>query len=907
MIRRVNLTAKSRSGHKTIESLLQLLAVVELFNLGGIILGSGSNPDPKDLKMRLCFEISGIDPLVSEEQAEQVLHKIGEGLKEFDTTLTLEYLITSDNSINTDLQSRIDNPQEPESLYLDLGTQAIIKNLGATNKRKNVRILAFVTINPKTSEEEAGFLDKAINYFISPLNGLWTNRVIDTDKERERKLKIQLKKFHRAGVRYQQLLKQMSLNPRPLKALEIWEVLSRKFNTNCPLPSFLVLDEQGLREEKVQTTSYPKPTTQAPGDELHPVSLLAPNIKAGRSGLWVNDEYICILVLEGKPAGFFGDKDQLFYFSKIFNREEITGVEIITELTPISSKAVVAAQQFVTRKHILHQKTAGKHSTIDAKAELGAIESVATQQDLLRGKKPYRGGVVVVIRGKHPETVEETAYLIQNLLPPPARFVREREYATRLWLQSTGLTTQKLLAKPFERRSIYLSNEVAGVCCLAKTPEIHKSGVELISNYTNTPSYLNPLYSGHMAVFGSTGSGKSVLDTAIMKYYLSQSIPVKTIDLPNRNGIGTYTDFTLFHGGVNVDITTSCNNLFELPNLAQITEPSEQKRRLITFKKEINRILLLLILGSDYELNQLNRTVTALIPRISRAFWNNSLIQKRIKQAQDEGLGSAEWSNYPVLSDWLDFCDTSKLKLGFKYPELEQALDFIRLQISSWIDSPIGDCINQPSSFDTDNPFTTFSLTNLEDEEEAEVWAALIFNAISRQAAKCLYCLIHIDEASVFLKYPSFARLLSRKFATSRKSGELIMITTQDVDSIVDTGVYGQMILQNLRTKLIGKTQKSATKSFVKHLGIPPDLIKQNETFENDFASGCSNWLLDCDGTYIQGKYYPSYPLLALTANNPNEVAARNKFKSQHPNKFEWLTKFWRYYRKKMQNNNFNN
>lgn len=905
LIRYINPTTKSRSsnrlgGVKSIESQLELLSLCQTYELTGALLGKGINPDPSSLSIRFIFELSGIDPLISTEKASQQLHAIHEGLKEIDTTVTIVYSITSNSKINPGLERTITSPLKSESLYMDLGERARIRELAKENKRKRVRILFVVTILPKNQEKEQTWLDKLLNYTFESFKIFWTTRISDSPKEQQQKLRIQLKYFYKRAKRYQQLLKRMGLNPRFLEVEEVWNILCSKCNTSCQLSKYLVLDKTGLREVWCKDIDYTKPTTSIPGDEMHPVSLLAPGITSGRNGLWVNNHYICILVMEGKPAGFFGDKDQLLYLSRIFNREEIVDVEVVTQITPISATALNAAQQFATRKHLANQQVATKHNTIDAAADIKAREAVATQQDILKGQKPYRVGVAVVISGKTPEVVEERAYLIQTLLPPPARFIREKEYATRLWLQTTGLTTQRLLAKPFERRSIYLSSEVAGVSCLVNPPLIHQSGIELIAANSGAPIFLDILKSGHFGVFGTTGSGKSSLVASISRLCQSLAIPEIKIDLPNQNGVGTFTDYTTFQGGISIDISTNCNNLLELPKSTKYS-----KRHTSSLQKEINRILSLLILGSNYEANQLNRTVTALIPRISQAFWRDAGIQTRIKEAQQAGLGSKEWNNYPVLSDWLNFCDTSKLSLGFKHQNIEEALNFIRIQIGYWLASPVGDCINNPSSFDTENTLTTFSLSNLEDEEEAEIWAAVIFNAISRQSTKYSYCLIHIDEASVFLKFPSFARLLSRRIATSRKGGEIIMVTTQDVDSIVETGVYGAMILQNLQTKLIGKTQKSARSSFSQYLGVPEDLIKENETFTTDLSSGCSNWLLDYGGTYIQCKYYPSYPLLALVANNPNEVEARNKFKKQYPGKFEWLTHFWRYYRERMKDGGF--
>ena len=105
---------------------------------------------------------------------------------------------------------------------------------------------------------------------------------------------------------------------------------------------------------------------------------------------------------------------------------------------------------------------------------------------------------------------------------------------------------------------------------IVKTATGDKSGFELIASEGGTPVYLD-IYNNHknLAVFGTTRAGKSVLVAGLLTRALAQNIPVVALDYPKPDGTSTFTDYTHFLGddGAYFDISTSANNLFELPDL----------------------------------------------------------------------------------------------------------------------------------------------------------------------------------------------------------------------------------------------------------------------------------------------------------------------------------------------------
>ena len=74
------------------------------------------------------------------------------------------------------------------------------------------------------------------------------------------------------------------------------------------------------------------------------------------------------------------------------------------------------------------------------------------------------------------------------------------------------------------------------------------------------------------------------------------------------------------------------------------------------------------------------------------------------------------------------------------------------------------------------------------------------------------------------------------------------------------------------------------------HLSI----IEKNASanFFPNSTEGYSQWLLETQGTYTPCRYYPSWQLLAVLANNPEEQKARREILEQSSNLLVGLTKF---------------
>jgi Helicase HerA, central domain len=720
-------------------------------------------------------------------------------------------------------------------------------------------------------------------------------------------------------MRIFQNLKQMGLKPTLQTPEALWHSLCVRFGNRSRLkiPHLLILDQNGLREELAEKINFgskkhPKHTRTVQsvmGDQIHATSRLLYSGVPYADRKWVclpvakgKTKYVGVLVLEEKPEGFLGDKGQLLHLWDIFSREGIYDIEAITEITPADTSLVRAALQLHTRNNISKQEQAQDKGTVEVSAQLNGEASIEAQARLYKGDVPLYTSVVVLVYRDSPEKLSDACRYISGLFPQPAKLGRETEYAWFVWLQTLGLRKEPLLSTPYFRRLLFFASELSGLCNPVKVAQGDKQGFELLAQDGGAPVFIDFSRHKNVLVLGTTGSGKSVLIASILALCIALGMPCIIVDIPNADGIGTYYDFTLFYNGFYFDISKESNNLVQPPNLSHITNEEERKGRLEDHRNDLILIVNRLVLGSNSLDGFLVETIESLIPLGIKSFYEDEAIKSRFENARKGGLGSQEWGNTPTLRDLIDFYSPTYINLGYKDENQEKALNHIRLRLNYWLASAIGKAIGKPSTFDLESskcPIITFALTNLNSEKEAEIFALSAYLAAKRQTLSASNSVFFIDEASVLLRYLSLSLTIGRLCATARKSGCRILLAGQDLQSIAESAA-GTQIIENMACRLIGRTVPGAARKYQEYLQIPEEIITQNESFESN-NEGYTRWLMDYNNTYIHCRYYPSYPMLALTANNREEQAIREQFQAQYPNKFQWLTEFYRYYKQYLQ------
>lgn len=918
--KKVRVNSNTSQHVNPIEDWLHLLTLCRIQPKGAppvacyILCNEAKGADLSNLNVKFPFVVEGINPCIaSQQELSAVITHLETLFKDIDTSFIFrwrsfcDYADTSSCSVN----ERLHNPVSVECCYLDHATIARTKELVKDKQRKKVSLSVEVILKPHLdTTTHRDWFDR----WIDSLKAFWHRRIENKGRQiDEQQLISILKQAYNAAQRYHQALTEAGLKPKFQSETELWQELRRRVGgdtTNLP-SSVLVLDSTGLHEQFLSpdtTNQYPKLSSSLIDHWSSSTKLVQRGVPfADRKWVCIptsngKHKYVGLLVLEDKCAGFLGDEGQLLYWWNILSRDNIYNVELVTELSPANSNLVRLHQQFLTRNSISRDEQAQVKGTVEVGAQLNLENSIEAQRQLYTGDVPLYASVVVLVYRDSPQELDEVCRYLSGLVKQPANLIRETNYAWLIWLQTTGLRKEALLGTPYFRRLMFFASEVLGVCNLVQVPRADTQGIELLANESSLPVHIDLSVPKNFLVLGTTGSGKSILVASMIAECLALGMSFVIIDLPNADGSGTFGDLTHFFNGFYFDISRESNNIMQRLNLAHI-DVQEREWRIQAHMSDVILIVTQLILGSTNSLSGfLTQTIESVIPLIIRAFYEDTEIQQRFSAAESDGFASSAWSNTPTLKDLFPFVSSDYIDLGYQDSNLQQALNHIKLRLQYWINSWLGRAISQPSSFDSLNhncKLITFALTNLQTDTDAEIFGLSAFLAASSQTLSSSASAFFIDESSVLLRFSALAQLAGRKCATSRKSGCRVILAGQDVASIASCETSEQ-ILQNTACRLIGRIEPSAMDSFQDVLKIPNDIISQNVIFQSKKGEGYTRWLLDYQNTYIQCRYYPSWPLLALTVNNPEERAAREKFKAKYSNKLEYLTAFYRWYKQQL-------
>jgi hypothetical protein len=867
-------------------------------DIGAYVLTKGTQKD------KFCFvfgfECQGIHTTLTTDQIETICNNIEVGLKDIPGEERITFHMgsfSSDKQRQQELTSLIKRAPSPDIKYLLMAERARIKELTRAGIRKPKFLRVYVTY---TVEPSAAATNDWIEKFLARGEQWWLKFKGDFVDVRNEQTEATIATAYKEGFRrWEQLLSnQMGLSIKPLTAVELWQEIWKRFNDTQPIdiPQLLILDENGLHEQVYSDLA----STKLLIDNLHSTTLLMESSVpcADRRWVHVNNNYVGVMTFLEKPGGWLNKSAQLRYLWELLARETVVDTEIICQLSAANPALVKTTLQRVLKQSNITALTAQEKSkTIDVNAQLKMRKSVAAQEQLYEGAVPIYTSVAILVHRPNLEKLDEATKYIESCFQRPAQVVRETEYAWKLWLQTLPIVWEGLLAKPFNRRQLYLTSEVQGLMPLTQTKAGDKRGFELIAEEGGTPVHLD-LFNQHknLALFATTRAGKSVLVSGILTQALAHNIPVVALDYPKPDGTSTFTDYTEFMGrnGAYFDISKQSNNLFEQPDLRSLSR-DEQRDRMLDYVGFLESALMTMILGSSSENQLLTQTVRSIINLALGAFFTDEGIKQRYREAIEEGFGTQAWQKTPTLQDFLMFCSPENLQLDSIGGRVEDALNQIHLRLRFWLSSRVGQAISAPSSFPTDAPLLVFALRNLSDNEDAAILSLSAYSAALRRALSSPSSIFFIDEAPILFEFEQIASLVGRICANGAKAGIRVILSAQDPDTIAKSKASSK-ILQNLSTRLIGRIQPVAVDSFTNILKYPREIIVRNasESFFPRKEGVYSQWLLDDNGIYTFCRYYPGFEQLAVVANNPHEQSARTETMQQYSDKYEAISVFAR-------------
>ncbi|PLZ98163.1 hypothetical protein CEN50_12440 [Fischerella thermalis CCMEE 5268] len=867
-------------------------------DIGAYTLTKGNQKD------RFCFvfgfDCQGIHTTLRPEQINTILNNIEAGLKDIPEgeRITLHLgSFSSDKQRQKELASLVKKSPSPDIKYLLLSERARVQELTRSGIRKPKFLRIYVTY---TIEPDAANTDDWIEKLLAKGETWWLKFKGDLAEVENQRIETIITNAYKNGFcRWEQLLSnKMGLDIKPLNTQELWGEVWRRFNDTQPIdiPQLLTLDENGLREQANSDLA----STRLLIENIHSTTLLIESDVpcADRRWVHVNSNYVGVMTFLEKPGGWPSKTAQLRYLWELLARENVIDTEIFCQLSAANPAIVkTTLQRVLKQSNITALLAQEKSRTIDVNAQLKLRKSVAAQEQLYEGALPIYAGIAILVHRPSIERLDEATRYIENCFQRPARVIRETEYAWKIWLQTLPIVWETLLARPFNRRQLYLTSEVPGLMPLVLTKAGDREGFELIAEEGGTPVHLD-LFNQHknLALFATTRAGKSVLVSGILTQALAHNIPVVALDFPKPDGTSTFTDYTYFMegNGAYFDISKQSNNLFEQPDL-RLLNPEEQRDRMLDYIAFLESALMTMVLGSSSENQLLSQTVRSLLNLALGAFFTDESIKARYQEAIAGGFGSIAWQKTPTLRDFLYFCSPEHLQLESIAGRVEDALNQIQLRLRFWLSSRVGKAISAPSSFPTDAQLLVFALRNLADNEDAAVLSLSAYSAALRRALSSPASIFFIDEAPILFEFDQISDLVGRICANGAKAGIRVILSAQDPDTIAKSKASSK-ILQNLTTRLIGRIQPVAVDSFTNILKYPREIIARNatESFFPRKEGIYSQWLLDDNGIYTFCRYYPGYEQLAVVANNPQEQAARQKVMQTHKDKYEAVSVFAR-------------
>ncbi|PMB07617.1 hypothetical protein CEN49_12240 [Fischerella thermalis CCMEE 5273] len=867
-------------------------------DIGAYTLTKGNQKD------RFCFvfgfDCQGIHTTLRPEQINTILNNIEAGLKDIPEgeRMTLHLgSFSSDKQRQKELASLVKKSPSPDIKYLLLSERARVQELTRSGIRKPKFLRIYVTY---TIEPDAANTDDWIEKLLAKGETWWLKFKGDLAEVENQRIETIITNAYKNGFcRWEQLLSnKMGLDIKPLNTQELWGEVWRRFNDTQPIdiPQLLTLDENGLHEQANSDLA----STRLLIENIHSTTLLIESDVpcADRRWVHVNSNYVGVMTFLEKPGGWPSKTAQLRYLWELLARENVIDTEIFCQLSAANPAIVkTTLQRVLKQSNITALLAQEKSRTIDVNAQLKLRKSVAAQEQLYEGALPIYAGIAILVHRPSIERLDEATRYIENCFQRPARVIRETEYAWKIWLQTLPIVWETLLARPFNRRQLYLTSEVPGLMPLVLTKAGDREGFELIAEEGGTPVHLD-LFNQHknLALFATTRAGKSVLVSGILTQALAHNIPVVALDFPKPDGTSTFTDYTYFMegNGAYFDISKQSNNLFEQPDL-RLLNPEEQRDRMLDYIAFLESALMTMVLGSSSENQLLSQTVRSLLNLALGAFFTDESIKARYQEAIAGGFGSIAWQKTPTLRDFLYFCSPEHLQLESIAGRVEDALNQIQLRLRFWLSSRVGKAISAPSSFPTDAQLLVFALRNLADNEDAAVLSLSAYSAALRRALSSPASIFFIDEAPILFEFDQISDLVGRICANGAKAGIRVILSAQDPDTIAKSKASSK-ILQNLTTRLIGRIQPVAVDSFTNILKYPREIIARNatESFFPRKEGIYSQWLLDDNGIYTFCRYYPGYEQLAVVANNPQEQAARQKVMQTHKDKYEAVSVFAR-------------
>ncbi len=704
----------------------------------------------------------------------------------------------------------------------------------------------------------------------------------------------------------------------PLTKDTLWEVEYSDTHPNSevpPVPQYVSVDRDGI--------SLPvfNDDTHILGVLHTPENGYPPTIQAERAYVYVPtlDKYVGFVKVGGldKIVSFpmVNENTELglyLFWHNILagNTSPFTDYKIILEYTrDYSNLEIVNCDRTITGA-VQQQATAMRRNSVNVVAKMIEEEALEARQMLEQDNPPGWVSLVVAVYRDSPE---ELSNALQDLVRrmPTANSEIATEVTEYIWNQLPAYTWEALLSQPEHRRKKYFATETVPQIPFVTAPGLDKQGVMLLHTQLRSPLYIdicnkNPNF---VAIIAETGAGKSVLTFDMIFEALCYSYPAIVFEFPRPDGKSTYTEFIeilriLGKRVVYLDIRKNRVNILEKPGLSHIdreTPEGREKLEAAYLDIETGQIELIatLILGAAPD-PQTEEDVKDWLRRTYAAFNADPVIKADYEVAIAGGFGSEDYLRMPNLTRFSAFArEWLTLQIEHNptiYDGSRRAIDKIINRFLGVLESPLGRSLDGPSTFDMDVDFMVLSLTDVAADADSLVYAMVGLQMISRKAISSNHSNAFIEEATTLYQMRPFARRVSAMPPTARKLGLNCVFVFQSIQTVFDAG-YGPQLFNNIQNILMSAPNPGIIREVVQYLGFQQKMAEsfQGKTINPKLLE--TYWYCLRGTRHIPLTYCPPKLLVALAANDTEEVDARNRAREAYgnpndPTDLAWLIKF---------------
>jgi hypothetical protein len=468
----------------------------------------------------------------------------------------------------------------------------------------------------------------------------------------------------------------------------------------------------------------------------------------------------------------------------------------------------------------------------------------------------------------------------------PAKMLSDTDTCDAIWLQSLPYYGKTLLVDTRDRRDRTTALVMASYMPLLLPQSPHRKGIEFIANKGGTPIYFDafdPKNQGHIALWGKTRSGKTLLAAWMIYRALVEGVKTTIVDQPPSGEASSFKDFVINMGGGYIDILKDSINPFELANLPATATAGQRDDLKQESQIHLLRVLKAMVLGDIQASSPHTKRVEGFLPVILQHFLENNSIKLRYIRAREGGSGSDAWKEHPILEDYVQFCEVSLIGLTDATLEDLETMGFIRNQLRKWTSGQHARVLNSPSTVEIDRvPLLAIAMRGVTGNDEAAVFGSLIYLVAMRRAiaasASPRGSFLFVDEAARTIPIRAIGDAIAATMVNGLKAGMRVMIASQEPGSIANSA-NGDQIMDALTYQFIGRIGSDSIDAYQKYLHLPYELAVLNAgiDFAPDHATNSSRWLIKFNDRFTAVTAYLPPSLVALTTNNVDERLERQQ------------------------------